>query len=215
MTEHPLATVPALWASPDPSTISRLPKGGVMLDYMGHAEVTLALIDVDPGWTFEPAAIDLETGGPKISRQGDRLVVWGHLTLHGVSRLCVGTCEARKFEPEKELLGDALRNGAMRFGIGTKLWSKAEAAETPLLPQKARPAPSAPSKSPKPSSAATAPPSEPPDDDDGAIYATEEQRARLRELGYPNADGIVLAAPAESLIRSLERGRRKADELQA
>jgi hypothetical protein len=96
---------------------------------MGHAEVTLALIDVDPAWNWHPVAIDPETGGPKITPQGKRLVLWGYLEVLGVQRLCVGTCDAGKGDPEKELIGDLLRNGAMRFGIGTKLWSKAVDAD--------------------------------------------------------------------------------------
>lgn len=124
-----LATVAARYAQPDPHTISKLPKGGAQLDYMGHAEVTLALLDCDPLWTLEPTAIDPATGGPTIGRQGDRFVMWAWLTVCGHRRLCVGTCEARKADPEKELVGDAMRNGAMRFGIGTKLWSKADSAD--------------------------------------------------------------------------------------
>jgi len=124
-----LGAVPAKHAQPDPSTLATLPKGGQQLSYMGHAEVTLALIDVDPAWTWTPVAIDPETGGPKIALQGKRLVLWGYLEVLGVSRLCVGTCDAGKGDPEKELIGDLLRNGAMRFGIGTKLWSKATDAD--------------------------------------------------------------------------------------
>ena len=116
-------------AQPDPSTLATLPKGGTNLTYMGHAEVTLALIDVDPAWNWTPVAFDAETGGPKVQLQGKRLVMWGYLTVLGVSRLCVGTCDAGKGDPEKELIGDLLRNGAMRFGIGTKLWSKAVDAD--------------------------------------------------------------------------------------
>lgn len=144
-----LAAVPAKYAQPDPSTLAKLPKptkrdnpkgkcdvcGGyhglpaVHLDYMGHADITLALIDVDPCWTWEPVAIDPETGGPVIATQGNRLVMWGWLIVHGVRRLCVGTCETSKGDPEKELIGDLLRNGAMRFGIATKLWSKSDSAD--------------------------------------------------------------------------------------
>lgn len=144
-----LAEIPAKYAQPDPSTISRLPKptsknnekgkcsecGGwhglpaVHLDYMGHADVTLALIDVDPLWTWEPVTIDPQSGGPAIANQGGRLVMWGWLVVQGVRRLCVGTCDAGKGDPEKELIGDLLRNGAMRFGIGTRLWSKADSAD--------------------------------------------------------------------------------------
>ena len=121
-----LAAIPGKHAQPDPATISQLPKGGTTLSYMGHAEVTLALLDVDPAWAWEPVAFDDETGGPMIHKQGNRLVMWGWLAVAGHRRLCVGTCEERKGDPEKELIGDLLRNGAMRFGIGTKLWSKAE-----------------------------------------------------------------------------------------
>ena len=76
-------------------------------------------------WTWEPLAYDPTTGGPLITTQGNRMVMWGRVTVHGKSIIGCGTCEARKTEPEKELVGDMIRNAAMRFGIGTKLWSKA------------------------------------------------------------------------------------------
>ena len=132
MTDTPdrdtLATLPARFASPDPATLATLPKGGANLLYMGHAEVTLALLEADPLWTWEPLAYDA-TGLPMVDVQGNRLTMWGWLTVCGLRRMCVGTCEARKGDPEKELIGDLLRNGAMRFGIGTKLWSKAVDAD--------------------------------------------------------------------------------------
>jgi hypothetical protein len=131
--EDRLRAIPARHAQPDPSTLATLPKGGANLLYMGHAEVTLALIDADPLWTWEPAAIDPATGGPVIVKDGARFVMWGRLIVCGKSIMCVGTCEARKSDPEKELVGDMIRNGAMRFGIGTKLWSKAVDAE-PVAP---------------------------------------------------------------------------------
>ncbi len=147
MTADALAAIPAKWASPDPATLAKLPKptkrdaekgkcaecGGwhglpaIHLDYMGHAEVTLALIDADPAWTWEPLA--LHDGLPAITREGSRLVMWARLTVLGKSIVGVGTCEANKPDPEKELIGDFLRNAAMRFGIGTKLWSKATVAD--------------------------------------------------------------------------------------
>ena len=124
-----LRAIPERHAQPDPRTLSTVPKGGAQLLYMGHAEVTLALIDADPEWTWEPAAIDPQTGGPVIIKDAARFVMWGRLIVCGKSIMCVGTCEARKSDPEKELVGDMIRNGAMRFGIGTKLWSKAVDAE--------------------------------------------------------------------------------------
>jgi hypothetical protein len=118
-----LAAVPKKWANPPADMISKLPKGGAMLDYMGHADVTLALLDVDPEWKLEPILVD---GLPAVTRNEKGYVLWCYLTVLGHKRICVGTCETSKKEPEKELIGDALRNGALRFGIGTGLWSKAD-----------------------------------------------------------------------------------------
>jgi hypothetical protein len=122
-----LSQVAKRWADPPAAMVSTLNRGkGVTLDYLGHAETTLALIDIDPAWSWEPMWWDRESGGPLIKKQGNRLVMWGWLTVCGKRLPCVGTCEDRKMEPEKELIGDLLRNGAMRFGIATRLWSKAE-----------------------------------------------------------------------------------------
>jgi len=40
--------------------------------------------------------------------------------------LAIGTAKANAFDLDKQLYGDALRNGAMRFGISLSLWSKQE-----------------------------------------------------------------------------------------
>ena len=122
-----LAGILAKWATPPAELVSQLPKGGTQLDYMGHAAVTRALIDVDPTWTWEPVTDD--RGVPIIEHEGKRFVMWGRLTVLGKTIVCCGTCEDRKFEPEKELIGDLLRNGAMRFGIGLALWAKEEWAD--------------------------------------------------------------------------------------
>ena len=139
-----LSAIPDRYAQPDPSTLATLPKptvknaekgrcnecGGwhglpaVHLPYMGHAEITLALIEIDPLWNWEPFTTD--DGLPAINKEGNRLVMWVRLTVLDKTIICVGTCEAGKGDPEKELIGDLLRNCAMRFGIGTKLWSKAD-----------------------------------------------------------------------------------------
>ena len=142
-----LAAIPARWATPDPATLARLPKplkrdsekgrckecGGwhglpaIHLDYMGHAEITLALIEIDPLWSWEPLGV--VDGIPVIVREGARMVLWARLTVCGKSIIGVGTCESGKSDPEKELIGDFLRNAAMRFGVATKLWSKATDAD--------------------------------------------------------------------------------------
>ena len=140
-----LADIVTKWADPEPGMLSKLPKPtrkenpkgrcdvcrgyhglpAVHLDYMGHADVTEALIDADPFWNWRPAAIDHNTGGPVIVRE-KMATMWGYLTVLGVERMCVGTADGGKEEYAKELIGDLLRNGAMRFGIGLRLWSKAD-----------------------------------------------------------------------------------------
>lgn len=144
-----LAAIPGQWGHPPADMISKLPKptkrenqkgkcsecGGwhglpaVHLDYLGHADVTLALIAIDPLWTWEPAAVDVDSGGPMVTLQGGRLVMWAKLTVLGKTIMGVGTVEEGKAEPEKELIGDFLRNAAMRFGVGTALWSKSDSAD--------------------------------------------------------------------------------------
>lgn len=122
-----LRAIPAKYAQPAADTLAYLPKGGTNIPYMGHAEITLALIEVDPLWTWEPLAII--DGVPVIIKEQNRLAMWAKLTVLGKTIIGVGTCETRKGEPEKELIGDFLRNAAMRLGIGTKLWSKAVSAD--------------------------------------------------------------------------------------
>lgn len=100
----------------------------IHLDFVGHAELTDRLLDVDPEWSWEPAAWS-DAGEPVISRHGSNLVMWGRLTLCGTTRLGVGTAPANKDDAHKELIGDFLRNAAMRFGVALDLWRKSEKAE--------------------------------------------------------------------------------------
>jgi hypothetical protein len=53
-------------------------------------------------------------------------VMWGILTVHGKDIIGVGSVKHDKAELDKELIGDFLRNAAMRFGISLSLWSKQE-----------------------------------------------------------------------------------------
>jgi hypothetical protein len=50
--------------------------------------------------------------------------MWATLTLLGKSLLGVGSVRSDKPDMDKELVGDFLRNAAMRFGISLSLWSK-------------------------------------------------------------------------------------------
>lgn len=120
-----LTRIPAKFATPPAELVSQIPKGNTTLDYVGHADVTLMLIQADPTWQLDWVCRD--DGTMNIVHRGNRLILEGTLTLCGVTRRCVGTCQDNKAEPEKELIGDLIRNGAMRFGFATKLWSKTDA----------------------------------------------------------------------------------------
>lgn len=108
----------------------------IHLDYVGHADVTSRLLEVDPDWTWEPLATD-DHGLPVFDTDSnDRPVgLWIRLTVGGVSRLGYGSCPSSQGDAVKVLIGDALRNAAMRFGVAVDLWAKGDrkdpAAENP------------------------------------------------------------------------------------
>ncbi|RVU97018.1 hypothetical protein EII22_08785 [Coriobacteriales bacterium OH1046] len=104
----------------------RHPMPAVHLDYVGHAGITERLNDVDPDWNWEPVAFD-EAGLPRYDAIGG---LWIRLTVLGVTRYGYGDAQG-KTGPNavKEIIGDAIRNAAMRFGVATYLWSKSEKAE--------------------------------------------------------------------------------------
>lgn len=110
-----------------PERISSIPKktksgATIKLDYVGHADVTDRLLTVDPGWTWEPAAVD-EFGQPQINRDG----LWIKLTVCGVTRYGFGDAQGKSGgDAVKEMIGDAIRNAAMRFGVALDLWSKSD-----------------------------------------------------------------------------------------
>lgn len=89
------------------------------LDYVGHAEITDRLLSVDPLWTWEPVAFGSD-GLPVVDRSGG---LWIRLTVAGVTRLGYGHADGKSGpDAVKESIGDALRNAAMRFGVGLDLW---------------------------------------------------------------------------------------------
>ena len=127
----------ALRAPFPPETIGKLPKptkrdnpkgrceecGGwhglpaVHLDYVGHAAVTDRLLAVDPEWTWEPMARNPD-GSPQFANGG----LWILLTVAGVTRPGFG--DESNGRGTKEVIGDAIRNAAMRFGVALDLWAK-------------------------------------------------------------------------------------------
>jgi hypothetical protein len=124
-----MAPEPTIWeqlrAPFAPEQIGKLPKGGTMLDFVGHAAVTDRLLKVDPKWNWEPLGYDAQ-GLPAFTRdaQGKPVGLWIKLTIGDVTRLGVGSVAANAFDAEKQLIGDALRNAAMRFGVALDLWTK-------------------------------------------------------------------------------------------
>lgn len=111
-------------AVPDPAIVGKLPKGGIQLDFVGHAEITRTLIEIDPLWWWEPASWD--GGVPAITRANGFAHMAGTLYIKGVGRIGVGSVKEDKPDVYKELISDFLRNAAMRFGIALSLWSKQE-----------------------------------------------------------------------------------------
>jgi hypothetical protein len=89
------------------------------LDYVGHADVTDRLLEVDRYWSWEPLGVD-ERGLPVIRDGG----LWIKLTVKGVTRLGFGDSENARNPNPKVLIGDAIRNAAMRFGVALDLWRK-------------------------------------------------------------------------------------------
>ena len=103
--------------------ISYLPKGGVKLAYVGHAALTDRLLDTDPAWNWEPLAISPH-GLPVMDDMGG---MWIRLTVCGVTRLGYGHAGSKTGgDAIKEVIGDSLRNAAMRFGAALDLWHKGD-----------------------------------------------------------------------------------------
>lgn len=95
----------------------------VHLDYVGHAALTDRLLECDPSWNWEPQARD-EYGLPAFDRFGG---LWINLTVCGVTRPGYGSADGKTGgDAIKEIIGDALRNAAMRFGAALDLWHKGD-----------------------------------------------------------------------------------------
>jgi hypothetical protein len=110
-------------------------KDVVHLDYVGHAAITDRLLEVDPCWSWEPMALN-ELGLPAQDKLGG---LWIKLTILGVTRIGYGDATGKTGgDAIKELIGDALRNAAMRFGCALELWHKGE-LHAPEAPEEVPP----------------------------------------------------------------------------
>lgn len=159
-------------------SVGQLPKGGVMLDYVGHAAVTDRLLAVDPDWTWEPMAVD-QFGSPQCDRDGN---LWIRLTVCGVTRLGVGDGKNMK-----ERVGDAIRNAAMRFGVALDLWAKENLVEFAQAANRhAREASEVPPAPPSPAA--------PRPGGDAAVVTPPQLKkigAAMRELGITDRDNAL------------------------
>lgn len=98
----------------------------IHLDYVGHAATTDRLLDVDPDWYWEPMAFSSE-GLPQFDKLGG---LWIRLFILGRNRIGYGNADLKQYADagarEKEVIGDSLRNAAMRFGVALDLWHKGD-----------------------------------------------------------------------------------------
>lgn len=92
----------------------------IHVDFVGHAHVTERLLDVDLDWDWEPLAFN-SNGLPALDDIGG---LWIRLTIGGKTRLGYGHTPKRGGDAMKELIGDAIRNAGMRFGIALDFWKK-------------------------------------------------------------------------------------------
>ncbi|WP_093573080.1 hypothetical protein [Amycolatopsis rubida] len=96
----------------------------IHLDYVGHAHVTERLLEIDPGWSWEPFAL-VERGLPALDASNG---LWIRMTVGGKTVIGYGDAPGKR-AAVKELIGDAIRNAAMRLGVALDLWKK-EPADT-------------------------------------------------------------------------------------
>lgn len=113
------------WYSADGHACGKYHARAVHLDYVGHAGITMRLNDVlgPGGWDFQPMATSPD-GLPIISGQA----FWAKLTVVVDGEEVTKWDMATNFSGPQEAIGDALRRCAMRFGVGTYLWSKSDQA---------------------------------------------------------------------------------------
>lgn len=125
--------------TPHQSLVEQKPKGGTMLSYVGHAAVTEMLLRHDPLWDWRPLGMD-ENGSPVVDRNADGrpIGMWITLRIHGHERIGYGSVEPQDRRSDgdliKEIIGDGIRNAAMRFGVALNLWSKNDLEEAALEP---------------------------------------------------------------------------------
>jgi hypothetical protein len=193
---------------PDPKIVGKLPKGGMQLDFVGHADVTKMLIEIDPEWTWEPTAFDVN-GLPAYRVENGMAHMAGWLTILGVRRLGIGSVMHNKPDLLKELISDFIRNAAMRFGVCLALWTKQEWEDVSHTP-------SAPVSKPAPVKTVSAQPSDPLVSMDNIKRFVEAcKTAGLNHEHVAKSAKLDLADLKESQMPALREAFAKAKELAA
>lgn len=151
------------------------------LDYVGHADVTDRLLQVDPSWTWEPLALD-QAGLPAVDSNGG---LWIRLTVAGVTRLGYGHADGKRGgDAVKEAIGDAIRNAGLRFGVAIDLWRK----EPPPAEESSAPAAARAARTASKESAAARPPARQTQDDPDLI-SPEMRKAIMARFGEHGLGG--------------------------
>jgi len=102
---------------------ARISEAHLHVDFVGHADVTARLLDVDPEWDWEPLAFD-SFGLPAFDEYGG---FWIKLTIGPKTRIGYGHADGKKGgDAVKEAIGDAIKTTAMRFGVALQLWQKSK-----------------------------------------------------------------------------------------
>ena len=193
---------------PDPKIVGKLPKGGMQLDFVGHADVTKMLIEIDPEWTWEPTAFDAN-GLPAYRVENGMAHMAGWLTILGVRRLGVGSVMHNKPDLLKELISDFIRNAAMRFGVCLALWTKQEWEDVSHTP-------STPVAKPVPVKSVSAQPSDPLVSMDNIKRFVEAcKSAGLNHEQIAKTAKVDLADLKESQMPALREAFAKAKDLAA
>jgi len=194
---------------PDPKIVGKLPKGGMQLDFVGHADVTKMLIEIDPEWTWEPTAFDAN-GLPAYRVENGMAHMAGWLTILGVRRLGIGSVMHNKPDLLKELISDFIRNASMRFGVCLSLWTKQEWDDVSYTSS---------TPAPKPAPVAKVEPAKPADPlvsmDNIKRFVDACKTAGLNHEHIAKSAKIDLADLKESQMPALREAFAKAKELAA
>jgi hypothetical protein len=194
---------------PDPKIVGKLPKGGMQLDFVGHADVTKMLIEIDPEWTWEPTAFDVN-GLPAYRVENGMAHMAGWLTILGVRRLGIGSVMHNKPDLLKELISDFIRNASMRFGVCLSLWTKQEWDDVSHTPT---------TSAPKPAPVAKVEPAQPSDPlvsmDNIKRFVEACKSAGLNHEQIAKTAKVDLADLKESQMPALREAFAKAKDLAA